>query len=62
LSLDQQNQILNFTQRNLSLFIKSSLEKLPENTVIREAFLIERDKVLEKIFPYRANALIESSP
>jgi chromosome partitioning protein len=62
LSLDQQNQILNFTQRNLSLFIKSSLEKLPENTVIRVAFLIERNKVLEKIFPYRANALIESSP
>src|SRR4030042_4881523 len=55
LSQDQHNQIMNFAQRNLSLFIKNGLEKLPENTVIREAFLIERNKVMEKIFPYRTN-------
>ena len=60
LQQDQQNQILDFAQRNLSQFIKNSLEKLPESTVIREAFLIERNKVMEKLFPYRANTFAES--
>jgi chromosome partitioning protein len=59
---NQQKQILTFAQQNLSLFIRNSMEKLPESTAVQEAFLIERNRVVEKLFPYRTDIFIESSP
>lgn len=58
----QQNQILDFAKKNLTQYVKNSLDKIPENTVLREAFLVERNKIIEKLFPYRSNSLVESTP
>jgi hypothetical protein len=62
LPANQQKQVLAFVQKNLSPFIKNSLERLPESMALQEAILVERNRVMEKLFPYRSNQMIESSP
>lgn len=59
LSAGEQEQILQFAERNLSAFTRTGLDKYPEHRVIRESLRIERNKVIEKLFPYRTGAEVK---
>jgi chromosome partitioning protein len=55
LAKEEQRQILMFAKENVSNYIKSRLDKFDENEVIEKALIIERNKIIEKFFPYRWN-------
>jgi chromosome partitioning protein len=55
LPVSERNQIIMFAKKNLSNFIKESLDIHPEKFVIQQALIVERNRVLEKLFPYRSN-------
>lgn len=59
LSAQEQDQIMIFARRNLSSYSQTLMERLPADKVLEEALLIERNKILEKLFPYRLNARVE---
>jgi len=56
LPLQERYQILRMAKNNLSGYVRSNLEKIPGSRVIKEALRIERNKIIEKLFPYRINA------
>ncbi len=60
LSPEEQKQLIIFTKRNLSQYNRSRLDIDPENQVLQEAFIVERNKLLEKLFPYRIHSLSEN--
>ncbi len=62
LSPAEQQQILQFAEHNLSAFARNSLEKFPDNSVLHEARLIERNKIMARLFPYRIHAMAGPSP
>jgi chromosome partitioning protein len=55
LSLAEREQILNMAKDNLSGYVRSTLEKIPGSKVLSESLKMERNKILEKLFPYRVN-------
>ena len=55
----EKDQILNIAKHNLSGYVRSNLDKIPGSDVIKESLRIERNKIIEKLFPYRINAEIE---
>lgn len=57
LSFNEQKQIMIYTDKNLSQYNKNRLELSPNSKALREAILVERNKILEKLFPYRSNVL-----
>jgi len=53
---EEQHRIHSIAKSNLSSYVRSNLEKIPGSNVIRESLRIERNKILEKLFPYRIHA------
>ncbi len=49
----EQEQILKFARQHLSSYNKSMMEKNPDQILLQEALLVERNKILEKLYPYR---------
>ena len=62
LSPEDQQQILMFARENLSNYIKNRLDHIDENAVIEEALLIERNKIIERFYPYRTGLPVEEQP
>ncbi len=59
LTSGEQKQIVMFAEQNLSAYARSGLDKMNDSTVLKEALVIERNKVLEKLFPYRLNTIFD---
>ncbi|MBN2366885.1 MAG: ParA family protein [Calditrichaeota bacterium] len=60
LSPGEQNQIIMFAEQSLSAFVKNGIDNADDDSsVLHEALVVERNKVLEKLFPYRMNNLVE---
>ncbi len=55
----EQQQIMLFAKRHLSSYNKSMMDKNPDSKILKEALLVERNKILEKLFPYRMNSVTE---
>jgi len=53
LSDEEKNQVMEFAQKRLSPYIQTQIATAQEKPVIQEALIIERNKILEKLFPYR---------
>ncbi len=53
LANQEQHDILQFAKKNLTAYIQHRLEWHENAPVLREALIIERNKILEKIKPYR---------
>jgi chromosome partitioning protein len=58
----EQKQIVMFAEQNLSAYARSGLDKMNDNAVLKEALLVERNKILEKLFPYRLNTIFDQVP
>jgi len=59
LPIEEQQEILKFARNNLSNFNRHRLEALQNEPVLNEALIIERNKILERLYPYRENSVIE---
>lgn len=59
LTKEEKHQILMIAKNNLSAYVRSNLEKIPGSKVIKESLRIERNKILENLFPYRVHAKLE---
>jgi hypothetical protein len=55
LPAEKRNQIIMFAKKNLTNFVKESIDIHPEKFVIQQALIVERNRVLERLFPYRLN-------
>lgn len=53
LSPGEQAEVMEFARRNLNYFARNRLESGDGSTVVEKALLIERNKLLEKMFPFR---------
>lgn len=58
----EKEQIMMYAKRKLSNFIIDSMEKFPDKIIVQEALLIERNKVIEELFPYRKAIVAEQNP
>jgi chromosome partitioning protein len=56
LPLKEREEILKFAKQNLSNFVRSLMDNNTDQPVIEQALIIERNRILEKIFPYRQHA------
>jgi chromosome partitioning protein len=61
LSRPEQEEISEFARRSLSSFNRDRFNSLDIEPVLHETFLIERNKILEKLFPYRQHSILERS-
>lgn len=59
LPLSQQEEIVQFARQNLSAYNRDRLNSSVEEPVLQETLLIERNKILEKLFPYRRKTILE---
>lgn len=50
---EEQKEILQFAEQNLSSYNRGRLEIIDTEPVLKEAMVIERNKILEKLYPYR---------
>lgn len=53
LESDEKNEIIQFAIQNLSNYNRNRLEEIKSNPILKEALTIERNKIIEKLFPYR---------
>ncbi len=53
LAPEEQEQIMQLAKKNLSSFSQTLIERIDVSSVLQEALIIERNKILEKLFPYR---------
>ena len=58
----EKEEIIQFAMQNLSNYNRSRLDYLEEEPILREALLIERNKILEKLFPYREHSTANQRP
>ncbi len=56
LSPGEQQEIIHFARQSLSNYNRERLDSVDEEPILKEALLIERNKILEKLFPYRQYA------
>ncbi len=56
----EQKEIMQFARRNLSNYNRSRLESAAEKPVLQQALVLERNRILEKLFPYRQHAILEN--
>jgi chromosome partitioning protein len=59
LSDHEQKQIIHFARRNLSNYNRGRLEEFENEPILDQALTIERNKILEKLFPYRQYSVTE---
>ncbi len=57
---DEQQGIIQFARRNLSNYNRTRLEISENDPVLQEALTIERNKILERLFPYRHHSIKEN--
>lgn len=57
----EQEEIMRFAKENLSNFNRSRLDNTLEQPVLQAALIIERNKILEKLFPYRIHSDLRSA-
>lgn len=50
---NEKNEIIQFAVHNLSTYNRNRIEELNSNPILKEALTIERNKIIEKLFPYR---------
>lgn len=55
----EQQEILQFAKQNLSSYNRTRLDYMDEQPILNQALMIERDRILEKLFPYRHQAVFE---
>lgn len=53
----EQQEILYFAKQRLSNYNRSRLDDASEEPVLKEALIIERNKILEKLYPYRHHSM-----
>lgn len=56
----EQQEILQFARQNLSEYNRNRLDSLENEPILKEALVIERNKILEKLFPYRQHSVTEN--
>ncbi|MFZ0390494.1 MAG: ParA family protein [Calditrichia bacterium] len=61
LPANEKEQVLLFSKRNMSDFTRSLLNNGSGSPAIRQALLVERNRILEKLFPYRAELKAEET-
>jgi len=49
----EKNEIIQFAIQNLSNYNRNRIEEISSDPVLKEALTIERNKIIEKLFPYR---------
>lgn len=60
LSPYEQREILEFARQNLSNYNRSRLDNMTDDSpLLQEALIIERNKILEKLFPYRIHSMVD---
>ncbi len=58
LSEEEKEEILKFARNNLSSFNRNRLNVLDEEPFLKEAFILERNKIIERLYPYRSHAAV----
>ena len=53
LSESERGEILQFSFRNLSSYNRNRIEEVNSDPILMEALIIERNKIIERLFPYR---------
>lgn len=53
LTKKEQKEILEFAQKNVNSLVKQRMDENDNSEVVQNALLIERNKILEKLFPYK---------
>ncbi len=57
---EEKQQILEFAKKNLSTYSQTLLERVDISRVLKEALIIERNKIIERLFPYRKSQHVET--
>ncbi len=57
----EQQEILQFAKQNLSSYNRTRLDYLDDQPILNQALMIERNRILEKLFPYRHHAVFEKA-
>ncbi len=57
---EEQQDILAFARKNLSSYVGQRLQDGEDDAILREALIVERNKILEKLFPYRHHQTVEN--
>ena len=57
----ERDDILHFARQNLTTFNRSRLDQAIEQPVLQAALIIERNKILEKLYPYRSQPLLDEA-
>lgn len=57
LPVEEKDEILDFAKQNLSNYNRSRLDEQEDEPILREALILERNKLLEKLFPYRKHSM-----
>ena len=50
---NEKNEIIQFAVHNLSTYNRNRIEELNSDPILKAALTIERNKIIEKLFPYR---------
>ena len=50
---NEKNEIIQFAVHNLSNYNRNRVGEINSNPILKEALTIERNKIIEKLFPYR---------
>ena len=53
----EQHRIIQYARKNLSNYNRTRLEEFENEPILNQALIIERDKILEKLCPYRQHSL-----
>ncbi|NOX37897.1 MAG: AAA family ATPase [Calditrichaeota bacterium] len=61
LSEEEKKEILHFARQNLSQYVRHKLDEMENARILQEALIIERNRILEKLFPYRQHAYSSES-
>jgi len=61
LSDEERNEILHFARQNLTSYVRNKLDGQATEEVIQQALILERNRILEKLFPYRQHTFSRDS-
>ncbi|GAB4336487.1 MAG: AAA family ATPase [Calditrichia bacterium] len=61
LSPEEQDQIMEISKKQLSNYNQGRLLENPDSDLLKQFLLTERNKILEKLFPYRSHQTIETT-
>ncbi len=61
LSEEEKKEIIHFARENLSQYVRHKLDEMDNGRILQEALIIERNRILEKLFPYRQHVYSSES-